>query len=579
MATLTWDTPEGRQEHRLGAETRIGRAPHNEVCLNDPSVSGFHAHIVLQHGTWILEDAGSTNGTFVNGDQASRRELRDGDGVGIGNVELVFRALDDTAGPTILCGKGMAEPPPPAEAPELESAVGAATSLDELFHGATDYSEVGVVDSGRLSTLIQPMAGGDPHQLARRLRASYEITRAAAATLDPSDILDRVLTALFGIFEQAERAFIVLVDPHTGEASTAAVKRRVSRKAADLPISRTALEHAMERREALLCCDAAADERFAAAQSIMQLGIRSMMIAPLVFRDQVLGAVHVDSVTGVREFTQHDLELLSVAATEVAGCLANVRLHEKVVDSERLAAVGQTLAGLTHCIKNILQGIKGGAYILDRGLEKNQLERVRAGWDMVRRNNAFMEELVQDLLTYSKDREPAYAEADVNTLCAEICELCGERARAKSVALAFEPDPQLAAAELDPKGIRRCLLNLVMNAVDACEGRDGGVTVATHAPGDDGLLRIAVRDTGCGMSQETLAKLFTVFFSTKGSKGTGLGLPVTKKIIEEHGGRLDVKSIEGEGTTFAICLPPERTADTQEGEGHGGVGQEGADRG
>lgn len=558
MATLTWDAPQGTQEQRLGTVTSIGRAPTNQVCLADPGVSGYHARIAYEDGQWMLVDEGSRNGTLVNGERQMRCALHPGDEVRVGSTVLTFQAGEDSAAVTLVWQRDAAGAAEVADPPT--SAERHATSFDELFHDDIDYSEVGSVDPARFATLVAPRESEDPRQMMRRLRASFEISRATAATLGLSDIMDRVLDALFEIFADAERAFIVLVDPDSGEVSTAAAKRRVKKRAAEMPISQTALKQAMQTRQAMLCGDAATDDRFAASQSILALGIRSMMIAPLVFRDQVLGAVHVDTVTGIKEFTQADLELLSFAASEVAACVANARLHERVVRSERLAAVGQTLAGLTHCIKNILQGIKGGAFILDLGLEKENLERVRQGWDMVTRNNAFMEELVYDLLTYSKDRQPAYAETDVNALCADVLAMCGERATTQGVPLDFEPDAAVDPAELDARGIKRALMNFVMNAVDACADNGGSVTVRTEAPGDDGMLRIKVEDTGCGMPPEVLAKLFGVFFSTKGSKGTGLGLPVSQKVVQEHGGRVDVKSTEGEGTTFTICVPPTHPA-------------------
>jgi len=559
MAILSWETPQGRKEHRLGTVTHLGRAPTNHVCLADPGVSGFHARIVYEGGEWMLIDEGSRNGSFVNGQQQTRCILHPGDTLQFGDSTLTFQTGGEVAVPTLMWQKGMSEAPIPEDAEEPSAAERQATSFDDLFHDQVDYSEVGSVDSSRFSTIVEAPSTEDPAQLTRRLRAVYQISQATAATLDLSDIMDSVLDALFEIFQDAERAFIVLVDPDTGELSTAAVKRRVEKRAAQMPISQTALKQAMRTRQAMLCGDAAADDRLAGAQSIMALGIRSMMIAPLVFRDQVLGAVHVDTVTGIKEFKQADLELLILAAGEVAACVANVRLHEQAVRNERLAAVGQTLAGLTHCIKNILQGIKGGAFILDLGLQQDNIDRVRQGWDMVTRNNAFMEELVYDLLTYSKDRQPAYEATEVNVLVADVVAMCGERARTKSVPLNSVPDTELAAVELDPKGIKRALMNFVMNAIDACAGSGAAVTVRTRAPGDDGMARILVEDTGCGMSEETLSKLFTVFFSTKGSKGTGLGLPVSQKIVEEHGGRVEVESTEGEGTTFTICLPPQRT--------------------
>ena len=597
MASVSWDTPKGSKEHTLGAETRIGRSPRCEISLSQPGVSGFHARILRDGSRWVLEDTGSKNGTLVNDEPQERCELADGDVIAIGFAALTFHTMEPKENLTLVWKKGTAL----AAGEEMPTAVFQAstlggatvglpdragqdtagqasrgtvtTSLGEILRDDVDYNRVRTVDQDRFTTVVLPGISDDPVQLARRLKASYEIAKATAATLDPSEILDRVLAVLIDLFERADRGFIVLVEPGTGEVSTAAARYRTAGSQANVAISRTALDHAMRTREAMLCRDAATDERLASAQSILGLGIRSMMIAPLVFRDEVLGAVHIDTTRGLHEFSETDLELLAIAASQVAGCLANARLHEKVVASERLAAVGQTLAGLTHCIKNILQGIKGGAYILDLGLQQGNQDRVKSGWEMVRRNNAIMEELVFDLLTYSKERQPEYEPADLNALCAETCELVAERAKGLGVSLAFQPDPSLGQVEIDPRGIRRCLLNLVGNAVDACTASQGSVTVATRAPAEDGLVRVLIHDTGCGMSPETLGKLFTVFFSTKGSKGTGLGLPVTQKIVQEHGGRIDVQSQQGQGTTFTVCLPANATSRERSRQETGGSRQ------
>jgi len=561
MATLSWNTPHGTKRLVLQDEARIGRSPVNDMPLPSGRVSTFHARVFREGDKWFVEDLGSKNGTFVNEEPQDRCELHDGDVIGIADYDLVFRTGPDreeqvpeeTETRTLLWKKGMAEAPIPTQLHRRPTEPGPADPAELLTHDAS-FSPVTTVDPDLYTTSVLPGVSEDPAQLARRLKASYEISRAAAATLDIQELLDRVLEALFEIFDGADRAFIVLVDPRSGEVTTAASRHRPGAKDTASRISMTALRRAMEKRQALLCRDATTDERFAKAQSIVGLGIRSMMIAPLLFRDEVLGAVHVDTLRGVREFTQADLELLSIAASQVAGCLANARLHERVVASERMAAVGQALAGLSHCIKNILQGMQGGAFILQEGLDKDNLDRVRQGWEMVRRNTAFMEQLVYDLLTYSKDRKPEYAQTDLNDLCRDVLEMCRERARTHDVALALAPAEGLAPIHLDPKGIRRCLMNLVMNAIDACQS-GGTVTVETHPSDPDGFVRILVRDTGCGMSPETPAKLFTEFFSTKGSKGTGLGLPVTKKIVEEHRGRIEVESQPGAGTTFTIFLP------------------------
>jgi len=563
MPKLIWTSPDGREQRELAAGTRIGRALENDIQLLDPMASSVHARIVQKDGAWAVEDNNSTNGTFINGERCQLSVLHDGDVIAIGDVKLTFSDAAPPGPTTIYFRK---DAPLPGTAGGAEESAATERSKDILDSVFRDDANVGHLQTSSVAIpadLAEPSAV-DASALERHLKASYEISKAAAATLDLPEIMDRILAALFEIFAAAERAFILLLDPDTSEVSSAAVRRRVPQDTEQISMSRTALRQAMDRREAILCTDALSDARYSDARSVVSLGIRSMMIAPLVFQDQVLGAIYVDTRSGAGRFSQPDLELLTVAAGQVAGCVSNARLHEQVVRSERLAAVGQTVAGLTHCIKNILQGIKGGAYIIDQAFDKGNADGVVSGWEMVKRNNGFMEDLVSDLLTYSKQREPEYVATDINDLCKDIYELAAARAGGKGVRVDFDPDPALGPVEIDPTGIRRCLLNLAMNAVDACEENKGGVTLATEPP-RDGFARVIVRDTGRGMSEGTQAKLFTVFFSTKGSKGTGLGLPVARKVIEEHGGRIEVTSKEGEGTTFTICLPPTREHVRQKG--------------
>jgi signal transduction histidine kinase len=487
--------------------------------------------------------------------------LRDGDLIRLGSVEMSFRISSTKRDSAGLPDNGWV---PTLPGREGHSGVSAGTTV---LQGIVRIDS-GVARVAAVSSVVSPSSGPkateDPRMLARKLQASYQISKATAGTLDLSRVLDQVLAALFEIFETAERSFILLVDSKTGEVSAATVKRRVPADTGEIAISRTAVDQAMKNREVVLCRDAMTDARYAQAQSVINLRIRSMMIAPLVFQDQMLGAIYVDTRSAAGQFAQSDLELLSVAASQGAACVANVRLHEELVTSARLAAVGQTVAGLTHCVKNILQGIQGGSFMLDKSLAEGKLEGAKAGWEMVKRNNGFMEEMVFDLLSYSKERTPEYESADLNALCRDVHGLASDRAQAKGVSVTFNPDPVLGPVEIDPKGIRRCLLNLVMNAVDACAAKGGTVAVEARHAGEDGLVRVFVRDTGCGMSEQTKARLFAVFFSTKGSKGTGLGLPVSKKIVEEHGGRIEVESQQDKGTTFTICLPPKRRQEIPE---------------
>src|SRR4029079_3019953 len=143
---------------------------------------------------------------------------------------------------------------------------------------------------------------------------------------------------------------------------------------------------------------------------------------------------------------------------------------------------------------------------------------------------------------YSKDRVPSVESTDLNELVDEIVELLTPRAVELNVTLEKALTPNLPRVYVDPDGINRALLNLVGNAIDAVEGRpEPKVTVGTRT-GDDGFVRIVVLDNGVGIAVERIPEMFKVFVSTKGSRGTGLGLPVSQKIVREHGGDLIVQS-------------------------------------
>ncbi len=248
------------------------------------------------------------------------------------------------------------------------------------------------------------------------------------------------------------------------------------------------------------------------------------------------------------------------------------RLQKELIQSERLAAVGQTVAGLAHSIKNILNGLKGGVYIVNNalqkspdsfagaGIEKGGTEsKLRTGWDMVERNINRVSDLVLDLLSYSKEREPEYEKYDPNIIVDEVCNLMELKAKKNDVKLIKSLDKETGEVYLDPKGIHICILNLVSNAIDACifdpdTGKDWQVKVETHADREGGVV-FDIVDNGCGMDQEVIDRIFTEFFSTKGNRGTGLGLLVSQKIIHEHKGSIDVESQPGKGTRFSIRLP------------------------
>ena len=297
---------------------------------------------------------------------------------------------------------------------------------------------------------------------------------------------------------------------------------------------------------------------------------------PIQGRHTTLGVLYADIQSGAGfapgrrrtrrrqrgRFTQDQLMLMVAIGHQAGLAIENTIFYNDKIQAERLAAVGQTIATLSHHIKNILQGIRGGSYLIDLGLNEKDESIVRRGWTIVEKNQTKIYNLVMDMLSFSKDREPALEPADLNETVGDVVELMQSRAEELGVQLDWQPCEDLPRVMIDPEGIHRAVLNIVTNAIDASEGApDARVTVTTEWDAETSVARISVTDNGVGIDEAEIASIFQIFASTKGSRGTGLGLPVSQKIIREHGGKISVTSQPGQGATFVIELPMTRKAD------------------
>ena len=285
---------------------------------------------------------------------------------------------------------------------------------------------------------------------------------------------------------------------------------------------------------------------------------------PICNGGETLGVINTYIREGHQRSKREEEFLIAVANT-LAGIIIRKRLEEELVKSERLAATGQTVAGLAHFIKNILHGLEGGVYVVNKAFRKNDMQKLKTGWGTVNKNIDKVSNLVLDLLDYPKEHISEYESCSPNIIAEEVCELLEPKAKDTplgEIKIIMNLDPNIGEVLLDPQGIHRCLLNLVSNAIDAClidedESKDYMVEVATRLEGE-GKFAFQVSDNGCGMDDEVKKFLFTSFFTTKGSKGNGLGLLITQKIVKDHGGTLSVNSEPGKGSVFSAMLPGKR---------------------
>jgi signal transduction histidine kinase len=181
---------------------------------------------------------------------------------------------------------------------------------------------------------------------------------------------------------------------------------------------------------------------------------------------------------------------------------------------------------------------------------------------MIKGNVQKIKGMAEDLLNYAKEREPEYQLGDPNGPAQEVYDLMLSRAAETGVTLKIALAEGLPHAWFDHEGIHRVLLNLVTNAIDACTdisctSKTCEVFLRTSKP-QGWAVEYEVADNGCGMDEETRKKIFQIFFSTKGSRGTGLGLMIAKKIVDEHGGVIDLSSDKGSGTVFRVRLPEKK---------------------
>jgi signal transduction histidine kinase len=234
------------------------------------------------------------------------------------------------------------------------------------------------------------------------------------------------------------------------------------------------------------------------------------------------------------------------------------RLEREKREAERMAAVGETVAGVAHGVKNILMGLEGGMYAVNTGIQTGDDDRIARGWMVLEDNVNRISAFVKEFLDFAKGRTTTTALVDPNEPARQVVELFRERAAQAGILLRSELQAGLHPAALDEDGIHTCLANLVSNAIDACtlaeERRDFVVTLSSKEK--DGVLVYEVADNGRGMDYEISRKVFSKFFTTKGSdRGTGLGLLTTQRIVHQHGGRITFESREGEGSVFRIELP------------------------
>jgi len=335
----------------------VGREATSAIRLHDVEVSRRHAQIVQTAENFRLVDLGSSNGTFVNEQKIEKHVLQSGDRVQVGRTLMIFTGNEDRSSVDLAAEVDIIERGPASDGSRIVSSM----SHDQGSHVFSDAELSASPWLARARSNLQIM---------------YRTALAVSHTLDIDQLLQRIMELIFEWVE-ADRGCIMLVDWESGEAIPKVYRtRRDTRSSERMRISQTILDYVLEHREGVLTSDAREDERWDPAASILKMGVREAICVPMQGRYGMVGVIYIDTYTPpgqvvqnrhVNRFSDEHLKLMVAIGHQAALAVEDTSYYSALVQAERLAAVGQTIATLSHHVKNILQGIRGGSYLIEEG--------------------------------------------------------------------------------------------------------------------------------------------------------------------------------------------------------------------
>jgi signal transduction histidine kinase len=556
------------KRYRLFPGMIIGRGEQAHLYLPDFKVSRQHARIDLTTDGFGLEDRQSHNGTFVNGDAIDSRPLRDGDIIHIGGtrLEVIYnqpapvRSMTPTNSeegtPTIMSQLDMRTPP----------------TLDTLL---TDeyYEALGIPSPDAVKQTDPDLLKKALHK-TRNFAIVYGIARTLRQAGGMDELLQQAMDHILKVI-QADRAYILQVDPNTGDLlPVVSHHRNYDEGGGELEVSQSILEWVIREKQAVLCSDAASDQRFQDKGSIVLYNIRSVLSVPMIHGDQVIGVIQLDALGGGAGFTEDDLDLLGTIAPLLAIAVENARLfeaqaktiaelraahakiikaQEQLVGKEKMAIVGQITAGLTHEIRNLM-----GPFMLADLLQAEYPddERIQDYANLMLEAYSRIGSLVEEIGRLARGEQPnlEMAENDIEKTIQSVLRFarCDQQVQQHRLIPECQSVPPFV---YDEGRIKQVLINLIRNATQAME-EPGDINIRSLVdPDNPQMACLVVADQGVGIPADIQDKIWEPFFSTKGEGGTGLGLDVCKGIIESHKGTIVCESQPGVGTTMTVRFP------------------------
>ena len=503
----------------------IGRSS-EALPLSDPTISRRHAELTPDGGKWYLQDLASANGTFLNGRLLDQRvSLRVGDEVGCGAT--LFRISEQTS--------------------VAHSILTTDTNFD---------------------TSAESIVVTSPHSLEaarNHLQMVHRLSAATACTFDIREILQHLVAIIVDEFKPDRCVGVLFDDDNAIGTNIEATSKELKNNAAQF--SEAIIVHACKEQSSIRIPNVSEDVRFVHDEGVIKSGVRSALCAPLIAYGNVLGAILLEITSENRRWAESEQELLSTACGHGGLALLTAFLADNRVQHERLAAMGETVASISHSVKNMLQGLRSGAGTIDLALGRGNLELAREGWPILSRNLDRVYALTFNMLAWSRSNSIEIELVAFEPIVQDAVELVRGACDRNNISLQVSIDSDMPPIPIDATAMLQVLLNVLNNAIEASTENAGAVAIDVSMNQNREHVLISVVDNGCGIESENKEVVFRAFHTTKGQRGTGLGLAVARKIVLEHGGSIELIGRHGGGTRCVISLPLDRDDDPSDTRG------------
>ncbi len=528
--------------------TYIGRSQVDglQIQLDDKHISRRHACILSEDRQFLIEDLGSQNGTYLNNKRIKKAPLRSHDRISIGSRTYLFLLQPDEGCDFLSEPVSVASDTIDISLQEIDFADIWTQNADQAARGFLDHTSDEASEAPSLDTLAH-----------KRLSLLYQLSEDLRLISDATDIYEKGIALIMKAMPLAEYALVARRSVSDDSFDILAFKFGEQRRSNNdtIPISHTVFDWVLTEKVTLVSENLSEDQRFQESESISINDLRSIVCAPINGKNGVIGLLYAQANNLLSPFTKDDAKFVSAVANELALNIDNIHLQKETLRNERMAAIGLTVSHLAHNIRNLLAVNQSAAQLMDKYIKENDYRRIEKKWQWLKNSLDGISRLSSEMLAYAREDQFHIKPVDINALILANRPLFEAIPASGSLKFEYALTDQNTVWPIDEVQLQQALLNLILNAADALKEKEDGrilmSTSVTHA----GNLMISVKDNGCGIPDHQQRKVLDLFFTTKGNKGTGLGLPMVQKFIDRSGGQLEFQSDEGLGSVFTMIFP------------------------